>query len=102
MSTLKRFFRDCGFNILEFGDFNDDSQVHWTYYLEQDAGILGGWLSDKFLSPIVYILETFRIAPKGTWSVLELMDNARLSMIRGGKMGIVTSMALFIVQKPEA
>ncbi|XP_062507095.1 uncharacterized protein LOC134183534 [Corticium candelabrum] len=101
-SKLEQFFRDCGFNILETGDFSDDSQVHWTEYLEQEGGLLTSWLGDRFFFPFIYLLETLRIAPKGTLSVVDLMDKAKVAMIRGGKLGILTSMAMFIVQKPAA
>ena len=60
------------------------------------------WLGDRFFFPFIYLLETLRIAPKGTLSVVDLMDKAKVAMIRGGKLGILTSMAMFIVQKPAA
>lgn len=51
---------------------------------------------------MVYVLETLRIAPKGTTKVSKLLEKAGKCLVQAGEKNIFTPMFFFLARKPLA
>jgi sterol 24-C-methyltransferase len=51
---------------------------------------------------LVRVLETLRIAPKGSTAVSDFLNAGATALVKGGKTGVFTPMFFFHVRKPHA
>lgn len=100
--------RKAGFNVLEARDVHDSMtsphEVPWYKPLEGGEMSLRGFLSTKlggmFTHMLVNVLETLRIAPKGTAKVSTLLRKTQVDLIDSGKLGIFTPGFFVMAEKP--
>jgi sterol 24-C-methyltransferase len=50
----------------------------------------------------VRLLETLRIAPKGSTAVSDFLNAGANALVQGGKTGVFTPMFFFHVRKPHS
>ncbi|KAG8989136.1 Delta(24)-sterol C-methyltransferase [Tulasnella sp. JGI-2019a] len=85
--------------------------VPWYYPLEGDlrkAQTIGDYgtvfRTTKFgmwtTSTMVWVLETFGLVPKGTWSVGETLKISASALVEGGQKKLFTPMLLYVCRKP--
>ncbi|AGO12670.1 AaceriADR196Wp [[Ashbya] aceris (nom. inval.)] len=102
-----------GFEILVDEDLADnDDPVPWYYPLTGDWAHVQT-LSDvgtfvrtsawgrRVTSAFVSVMETLRLAPRGSSDVVRALESAAEGLVAGGKSKLFTPMMLFVARKPE-
>jgi len=102
LQTLK----DAGFEVLESRDlalWNPDYDIPWYDSLSAKCSVQGfshtvpgQYLTNKF----VWLLETIRLAPKGTLDVHNLLIKVAKELVEGGSHGIFSPMFFYLCRKP--
>ena len=97
--------RDAGFDLIETRDTAGESDEETPWYLPLSAGwTMSGWKHTSVgrlaTNYGVRLLETLRVAPKGSHAVSTLLNNAATALVQGGETGIFTPMYFFHVKKP--
>jgi len=103
LETLK----EAGFEIIESRDlaiFNPEYDIPWYDSLAAKwnyAGfkhtVPGMWLTNKF----VWMLESLRIAPKGTLDIHNMLIKVAGDLVAGGDKQIFSPMFFYLCRKPE-
>ncbi len=97
----------AGFEIVESRDLAPESDPETPWYLPLSGrwsvtGFkhtqAGRWLTNK----LVRVLETTKIAPKGSTAVSTFLNHGANALVLGGETGIFTPMFYFHVRKPAA
>ncbi|MCO5599933.1 hypothetical protein L7F22_054040 [Adiantum nelumboides] len=114
IAQARNALKTVGFEILQEEDLADRGDaVPWYYPLEGDLRKCQSlwdlftcwrmtWLGTLTTQTAVRVLETARLAPKGTYDVGESLKVAAVNLVAGGKTKLFTPMMLFICRKPEA
>jgi len=104
--------KNVGFEIVHEEDLADrPDEVTWYYPLEGDLRkcqtawdvviCLGMTRFGIFMTLIIlWVLETLRIVPAGTYEVEEALKKAGLALVAGGQQKLFTPMMLFVCKKP--
>ena len=96
----------AGFEVLASQDLagTSDPQTPWFLPLTGKLSLsgfkhttAGRWLTNK----LVRVLETARIAPKGSTAVSSFLNAGAEALVKGGETGIFTPMFFFHVRKPN-
>lgn len=102
-AVVKQAMVDAGFEVVECRDKSDGEQLNWFNTLAQNFSIRnfpytawGRWTTGKMLR----VLETLRLAPKGTTDINSMLMRTAESLIQGGKSGIFTATYLLVGRKP--
>jgi len=100
--------KKAGFKIVEAKDVqeisNNPGEIPWYESLGGSLTIKGfrrTKLGRNMTTVLVTILESLRIAPKGTTKVQNLLNATADDLYDGGKLGIFTPSYYFLAQKPE-
>ncbi|MEO5721781.1 MAG: methyltransferase domain-containing protein [Chthoniobacterales bacterium] len=97
--------RDAGFEIMEARDYAASADRGRPWWLSLSGSFLhngfkrspeGRWLTRK----LVRLLETVRVAPRGSTAVATFLEAGARALVAGGKSGIFTPMFFFHARKP--
>ncbi len=104
--TVKAF-RDAGLEIIESRDLALDSDPETPWYLPlADTGSWDGLkntaIGRSFVHLMVRVLETAKVAPKGSSEVHQILRQGADALYLGGKSGIFTPLFFFYARKPTA
>lgn len=105
-SVLRQAFLDAGFEIVRDVDLaphNEEFDVPWYEPLAGSFSISGfkhHWVGRYLTNRFVSVLESCRIAPKGTTAVSNMLMATADDLVDGGKQGIFSPMHFFLVRKP--
>jgi sterol 24-C-methyltransferase len=99
--------KKAGFEVVDFYDANagvhSPHQVPW-YDTLTGKMTLGGfrmtWLGRAVTHALVTVLETLRIAPKGTAKISAILNATAVDLVDGGKLEIFTPSFFFLARKP--
>jgi sterol 24-C-methyltransferase len=101
-------FKSVGFEIVEVTDFGKPSKINpvpWYDTLDGKLSLtgfrftrLGRWCTDKMVS----ILESAKIAPKGSTDTSRMLNDTANALVEGGKTGIFSPSFFVLGRKPEA
>jgi sterol 24-C-methyltransferase len=92
-----------GLELIEVADRCDGSEVPWwerlaparnPFALRRSSGI-----GKHFTNVSVRVLETMRIAPRGTTTVARMLDKGGRTLVEGGMRGIFTPGLLIVARK---
>ncbi|CUM67720.1 uncharacterized protein PRCAT00005425001 [Priceomyces carsonii] len=110
--VAEQALKNVGFEVEyqnDLADNNDD--IPWYYPLAGDLKYcqsLGDYytvfrtsaIGRKITTEAVGLLETLRIAPKGSKQVTVALEDAAVNLVEGGRRKLFTPMMLFVVRKP--
>jgi len=107
-SEIIQNLKDAGFEVLEYKDTcvcNSEYEIPWYDSLEGRYLSMsnfkhtptGRWLTNKF----VWVLETARVAPKGTLAVHNMLIDVAVDLVAGGQLGIFSPSFFYLCKKPE-
>lgn len=97
--------KQAGFDVIGARDLTGESDRETPWYLPLTGKLSlsgfkhttpGRWLTNKLLR----VLETARVAPKGSTAVSSFLNAGAEALVRGGETGIFTPMFFFHVRKP--
>lgn len=97
MEGVKKFFVDAGFEIVEI---TDDCTENHTWTLPLEKGIRSSKMGRFLTNIMVRVLETLKIAPKGTTQVSSFLNLGADAFVQAGKRRIFTPNVFFHVRKP--
>jgi len=103
---VEKALKKAGFEILASEDLAPfaDSSTPWYESLAGSFS-LTGWKHTKvgrFLTnKMVSVLETIKIAPKGTTEVSNLLMSTADDLVKGGQTGIFTPVHFILCRKPK-
>ena len=101
-----------GFEVMDAEDIAVRSEIPWYAPLDCSHSAItatfsrtgGGFRTSALGRAVtrraVYVLETLRIAPKGTCAVSAFLEAGADALVAGGKQGIFTPMFFTLVRKP--
>jgi len=100
--------KQAGFEVIEHFDRNammlDSNQIPWYQPLAGQY-TLEGFRRTKpgrsFTTALVWVLETLRIAPKGTFKVQEILSATADDLVKSGELGVFTPTYYFLARKPR-
>jgi len=104
-STITEAMKEAGFEVLEEEDLahRSDSKYPWYLPLSGNFSItgwkhtrVGRYLTNRFVA----VLETCKLAPKGTTEVSKMLMATADDLVTGGKDDIFTPMYFVLCQKP--
>jgi sterol 24-C-methyltransferase len=96
----------AGFQVLDARDLAPEADAETPWYLPLSgrwswSGFkhtrYGRWVTNQ----LVRVLETARVAPKGSTAVSDFLNQGAEALVRGGETGIFTPMFFFHVRKPK-
>ena len=98
----------AGFQIVEAADrdLGDPGGTPWYRPIEGQGGILRNafrrtpWGRGAMVAGL-RLAEAFRIFPKGSTSVVKMMDRTADAFVAGGSTGIFTPLYCFLARKPD-
>lgn len=98
--TYQKDLADCGDDIPWYYPLTGE----WKYI--QTFGDLFTFLRSSRIGRMVTmeatgLLETLKIAPKGSKKVTLALEDAAVNLVEGGRLGIFTPMFLYVSKKPE-
>ena len=104
---VDRALEAAGFHIVEAAnrDVGDSAGTPWYRPMEGQDGTLRNafrrtpW-GRKAMIAGLRLAEAFRVFPKGSTSVVKLMDRTADAYVAGGKTGIFTPLYCFLARKP--
>ena len=111
-SQVMDALKAAGFEVLDSQDVALTSQVPWYAPLDCSQPLLkaafsrtgGGFRTSRLGRAVtrkaVYVLESMRIAPRGTCQVSAFLEQGADALVAGGKQGIFTPMWFTLVRKP--
>jgi sterol 24-C-methyltransferase len=96
-----------GFEVLEYEDIaerhNPDTDIPWYDALDASWSWngfkhtrLGRYLTDK----MIWVLETAKLAPKGTGDIHKLLTDVAHDLALSGKLGTFSPMFFYVIRKP--
>jgi len=99
--------KEAGFEIIEAYDvalYNAETDIPWYDALDGKYWSvtsfkhtpLGMYLTNK----LVWVLESMKIAPKGTLDIHNLLHKVAHDLVLGGKTGTFTPMYFYLARKP--
>jgi len=101
--------KQAGFEVLDSRDLapTSDPETPWELALSQPFSLSlhtfkRTTVGRAVTSRLVRVLETLRIAPKGSTAVSDFLNAGANALVKGGKTGIFTPMFFFHVRKPHA
>jgi sterol 24-C-methyltransferase len=101
--------KKAGFEVVEARDLapTADPETPWELALSQPFSMSlhtfkRTTVGRAVTSRLVRVLETLRIAPKGSTAVSDFLNAGANALVKGGKTGIFTPMFFFHVRKPHA
>jgi sterol 24-C-methyltransferase len=98
--------KQAGFDVISCEDLavpDTTNSIPWYYDLKSHGGIKNWKLSPTGVAltkVMVRILEAIRLAPKGTVAAHNVLDTARIGLVKGGELGLFTPMLFFKAVKP--
>ena len=105
---VDRALEAAGFEIVEAcdRDVRDGPSTPWYRPMEGGGGTLRNAFrrtpaGRKAIFAGLRLAEAFRLFPKGSASVVQLMDRTADAYVAGGKTGIFTPLYCFLARKPE-
>ena len=106
-TEVNRALEAVGFQIVEAADMDiqDGPSTPWYQPMEGRRGTLRSAfrrtpLGRKAMIGALRLAEAFRYFPKGSVSVVRLMDRTADAYVAGGKSGIFTPLYCFLARKP--
>jgi len=104
---IKEALKKAGFEVLEAEDrcpspWNPELEMPWFQPLAPELtweNLRSSKLGRIFTSILTYVLETVRIAPKGTYKVQTMLTQTADDLVAGGKDGIFTPAYFFLARK---
>lgn len=104
--TIKAF-RNAGLEVIESRDLALDSDPQTPWYLPLSEirswqGLKNTAIGRSFIHLMVRMLETIRVAPKGSTEVHKILRTAADALVLGGKTGVFTPLFFFRSYKPKA
>jgi sterol 24-C-methyltransferase len=97
MDAVKQTFIDAGFKVIAFQD-DCTSELSWTLPLEK--GPRSSKVARALTKVMVRVLETLRIAPKGSTKVSGFLNLGADAFVQAGKRKLLTPNVFFLMQKP--
>lgn len=102
---LDACLRDVGFEIVETRDMRHDGDADMPWYTPLDSGVsLTGFRNSRAgafaTHQLVRVLESAKIAPKGTLQMHGVLRLAQISLVEAGKLDIFTPMYSWVARKP--
>jgi len=101
-----RCLEESGFEVLDHYDANrgvhDSNQIPWYATLDGSWSISGfrmTYLGRCFTHALITVLETVRLAPKGSVEVSRLLNETAIDLCEGGRMEIFTPSYFFLARK---
>jgi len=104
--SVAESLKKAGFEILKCEDVGIPSKTFdVTWYAEfapswSFQGIRLTWLGVTLTHALVWVLETIRLAPKGTTKAHSMLMQAAKGLLAGGQTGIFTPSYFFHARKP--
>jgi len=106
LESLKK----AGFEVIESfemskGTPGNENQIPWYMPLKGSWSVRGfrmTALGRKFTHVLVTVLETMRLAPKGSTKVSKLLNDTANDLVEGGELDIFTPSYFFLARKPLA
>jgi sterol 24-C-methyltransferase len=107
MRDVIEALKQAGFEVVSSRDMAPESDPETPWYLPLSGKwsltgfkhtTAGRWLTNK----LVRVLETARVAPKGSTAVSSFLNAGADALVKGGETGIFTPMFFFHVRKPHA
>ena len=104
---VKDALTGAGFEIVAARDLASDSDPETPWYLP----LSGQWTIDGFkhtpagrwvTNRLVRVLESLKVAPKGSTAVSTFLNAGADALVRGGQTGIFTPMYFFEARKPRS
>lgn len=102
--TVHECLKKVGFEVLEAEDLALNSPVPWYSTLQPSWNLsdfkitpLGRWATHIMLA----LMETFRLAPRGSCKIHRTLCRGADGLVLGGKEGIFSPMYLVVAKKPE-
>eukprot|EP01089_Gocevia_fonbrunei_P006848 TRINITY_DN17865_c0_g1_i1.p1 TRINITY_DN17865_c0_g1~~TRINITY_DN17865_c0_g1_i1.p1 ORF type:complete len:383 (-),score=100.18 TRINITY_DN17865_c0_g1_i1:29-1069(-) len=97
--------KEAGFEVIEYKDMAYKADPSYPWFLPLSGSFsLAGWKHTRigryFTNRAVALLETIKIAPKGTTEVSNLLMATADDLVNGGRQEIFTPMLFFLVRKP--
>ena len=96
-----------GFEVIEGKDRDagEDAGTPWYQPMEKGEGVLRNTLrrtplGRKAFYGMLRLAEVFRLFPKGSATVIQLLDRTAKAYVAGGKTGIFTPLYCFLARKP--
>ena len=108
-SVCLKAMETAGFEILEARDLaeehQDDTMLPWMLPLLPSWNPFTqrfqfNWLGYKLTNAMIYLLETFWLAPKGTVKTQRMLQQAAFGLAAGGREKIFTPMYLMVGRVP--
>ena len=106
-SEVDHALESAGFEVVEAADRNstEGQGIAWYRPMEGQSGTLRNAfrrtpLGRKAMFAGLRLADAFRLVPKGTADLVQLMDRTANAYVAGGKMGIFTPLYCFIARKP--
>ena len=106
-AEVNRALEAVGFEVIEATDrdVKESPGTPWYQPLEGQSGTRRSAfrrtpLGRKAMIGGLKLAETLRFFPKGSWSVVQLMDRTADAYVAGGKSGIFTPLYCFLACKP--
>jgi len=103
MDAMKR----AGFEIIEQQDFglhNPDFDIPWYGSLEGSYLSFNGFkhtpLGFMITHKMVWLLESLKIAPKGTYECHQILVDVAFDLVKAGKLGIFSPSYFYLARKP--
>jgi len=99
--------RQAGFEILENRDRAlEPTGVPWHKSISKDISLFGltmhwGYLRSVLTLTTLFIMETLRLAPRGSVKVYRMLGTGARGLAAGGRKGIFTPMYLLVLRKPS-
>jgi len=102
---------DClekaGFELIEakdVGEYDNSTDIPWYDSLEGKYLSLSSFKHTPFgiflTNKLIWLLETIKLAPKGTLEIHTLLCQVAIDLVAGGKAGIFTPMYFYLARKP--
>ncbi len=106
-AEVNRALEAAGYDVIEAADRDDreGQGVGWYRPMEGQSGTLRNAfrrtpLGRKAIFAGLRLAEAFRLFPKGSADLIQLMDRTANAYVAGGKMGIFTPLYCFVARKP--
>lgn len=97
IADIRKAFQDAGFEVLQLEDVCTEG-LSWTLPLEK--GFRSSKVGRSLTNVFVRVLETIRVAPKGSSSVSSFLNLGADAFVKAGKLKLFTPNLLFLVKKP--
>jgi sterol 24-C-methyltransferase len=106
LRQTEQCLRDAGFELNEVNDRagEGDPELPWYHSLTgkelSNTGLRRSRLGQRAVRLATRVLETVRVAPRGSAEVADFLNVGADALVAGGQLGVFTPMAFFAAQKP--